>query len=135
MHVTLSEAQSPFRAKVVLSCWGFFVAPLLRMTRYLQPHAFERRRTPIPTIRQKIISLLEADPLDAHDLSSALGIREKEVYPLFFSRMRKLILRRSSERLITSLVWALFSMYAVKNCSTVSGAPKPVALITAAITR
>jgi len=35
----------------------------------------------MPTIRQKIISLLEADPLDAHDLSSALGIREKEVYP------------------------------------------------------
>jgi len=29
----------------------------------------------MPTIRQKIISLLEADPLDAHDLSSALGIR------------------------------------------------------------
>ncbi len=33
------------------------------------------------TARQKIISLLEEETLDARSLSGLLGIREKEVYP------------------------------------------------------
>jgi hypothetical protein len=33
------------------------------------------------TIRKEMMSLLEENPLDARALSSALGLREKEVYP------------------------------------------------------
>ena len=35
----------------------------------------------MPTIRQKIIALLEIEPRDAYTLSALIGIREKEVYP------------------------------------------------------
>jgi len=35
----------------------------------------------MPTLREKMISLLEKEPQDARNLSSALGIREKEIYP------------------------------------------------------
>jgi predicted Zn-ribbon and HTH transcriptional regulator len=34
----------------------------------------------MPTIRQKIISLLEEDEMGARELSGALGISEKEIY-------------------------------------------------------
>lgn len=35
----------------------------------------------MPTIRQKIMALLETETLDAHALSGLTRIREKEVYP------------------------------------------------------
>jgi len=35
----------------------------------------------MPTTRQKMITLLETAPRDAHALSALAGIREKEVYP------------------------------------------------------
>ena len=35
----------------------------------------------MPTLREKMIALLEENPLDARALSRALGLREKEIYP------------------------------------------------------
>jgi predicted Zn-ribbon and HTH transcriptional regulator len=35
----------------------------------------------MPTLREKMIILLEENPLDARALSSILSLREKEVYP------------------------------------------------------
>jgi len=35
----------------------------------------------MPTLREKMTSLLKKEPLDAQALSKALAIREKEIYP------------------------------------------------------
>ena len=35
----------------------------------------------MPTLREKMIKLLEERPLDARELSGILGLREKEIYP------------------------------------------------------
>lgn len=54
----------------------------------------------MPTIRQKIVSLLEQEHLDARTLSSLVSIREKEIYP-HLAHIRRSLKARGRQLVIT----------------------------------
>jgi len=54
----------------------------------------------MPTIRQKITSLLEQEGMDARMLSALVGIREKEVYP-HLEHIRRSLQTRNRQLVVT----------------------------------